>query len=146
MGIVGTLIVVLTSIWVMIDAKIIGVKKGQVAGLLDLGPWGWFFCSLLLWIVAFPYYLIKRCEYKRINGRAGGSALATTIGLLLVATEILIIMMAFLGTDSVSTATTPAQPVAKVLPRVPEESEVQYVHSAKEVIGRENSSGDGTSP
>ena len=63
------LLVLGTSIWVLIDAKTIGVKKGQIKGMSDLGPWGWFFVCLLLWIVGFPFYLAKRGEYKRINGK-----------------------------------------------------------------------------
>lgn len=63
------LLVLGTSIWVLIDAKTIGVKKGQIKGMSDLGPWGWFSVCLLLWIVGFPFYLAKRGEYKRINGK-----------------------------------------------------------------------------
>jgi len=62
------LAILVTSIWVFIDAKRIGVRKGQVKGLADLGPAGWLFACLLLWVVAFPLYLIKRPELKRING------------------------------------------------------------------------------
>lgn len=61
------LIILGTSIWVFFDAKAIGVKKGQVKGLANLGPGGWLVGSLLLWIVAFPLYLAKRGEFKRIN-------------------------------------------------------------------------------
>ena len=63
------IIVIGTSIWVWMDAKSIGVKKGQVQGLADLGPTGWLFACLLLWIVAFPIYLAKRDEFKKINGK-----------------------------------------------------------------------------
>ncbi len=63
----GFLIVVGTSIWVLIDAKSIGVEKGQIEGLGNMGPWGWFFACLLLWIGGFPFYLAKRSEYKKIN-------------------------------------------------------------------------------
>jgi len=62
------LTILVTSIWVFIDAKRIGVRKGQVKGLADLGPAGGLFACLFLWIVAFPLYLIKRPELKRING------------------------------------------------------------------------------
>jgi len=61
------IVVLGTSIWVLIDTKIIGVKKGQLKGMADLGPWGWFFVCLLLWIIGFPFYLAKRGELKRIN-------------------------------------------------------------------------------
>ncbi len=59
------LIVVATSIWVLFDARSSGIRKGLVKGLADLGPWGWFFACLFLWIVAFPVYLAKRTELKR---------------------------------------------------------------------------------
>ena len=61
------LLVVATSIWVFIDARSIGVRKGQIKGFFNMGPSGWAFATLLLWIVGFPGYLAKRSEYKRIN-------------------------------------------------------------------------------
>jgi len=61
------LIIIGTSIWVLVDAKSIGVKKGQIKGLGNMGPWGWFFVCLLLWIVGFPFYLAKRGEFKRVS-------------------------------------------------------------------------------
>lgn len=62
-----SLIILGTSVWIFFDAKSIGVKKGQVKGLADLGPGGWLVGSLLLWIIVFPMYLFKRGEFKRIN-------------------------------------------------------------------------------
>jgi len=70
MGDLVLLIMVGTSIWIFFDAKSIGVKKGQVSGLGNMGPGMWFLASLLLWIVAFPLYLTKRNEFKKINGKA----------------------------------------------------------------------------
>lgn len=67
MDYLGFTIVIASSIWVVADAKTIGIQKGQIKGFTDLGPWGWFFACLLLWIIAFPVYLAKRSEYKRIN-------------------------------------------------------------------------------
>lgn len=61
------LIIIGTSIWVYFDAKSIGVKKGQIEGIANMGPVGWFFVCLLLWIIGFPVYLAKRGEFKRIN-------------------------------------------------------------------------------
>ena len=63
------IIVIGTSIWVWMDAKSIGEKKGHVQGLADLGPTGWLYACQLLWIVAFPIYLAKRDEFKKINGK-----------------------------------------------------------------------------
>ncbi len=60
-----------TSIWVFFDAKTIGVKKGQIQGIANIGPTGWFFSCLLLWIISFPLYIAKRPEFKRINTNLG---------------------------------------------------------------------------
>jgi hypothetical protein len=61
------LVVVGTSIWVLIDAKSIGVEKGKIKGVANMGPWGWFFSCLLLWIIAFPLYLGNRGKFKQID-------------------------------------------------------------------------------
>jgi hypothetical protein len=60
------LIVLGTSVWVLVDSRTIGVAKGQIKGFFNMGPTGWFFSCLLCWIVAFPAYLVKRPEYKRV--------------------------------------------------------------------------------
>lgn len=58
------LVVLGTSIWVAIDAEQLGIKRGQLGGgLIDMGRWEWFWLCLLLWIVGFPLYLVKRSEY-----------------------------------------------------------------------------------
>jgi len=69
--------VLATSIWVLVDAKSIGVQKGQVPGFTDIGPWGWFFACLLLWIVGFPLYLSKRAKYIARN--ASMASLTTNV-------------------------------------------------------------------
>lgn len=58
------IMVISTSIWVWIDASKIGARKGLVKGLTNMGPFGWFICSLLIWIITFPIYLIKRESIK----------------------------------------------------------------------------------
>jgi hypothetical protein len=63
-------VIIASSIWVLFDAKSIGVRRGQIKGFADLGPWGWFIATLLLWIVAFPVYLAQRPKYKAINAPA----------------------------------------------------------------------------
>ncbi len=58
--------VIETSIWVAVDSRRIGVKKGLLGGgFFDRGRWEWFFLCLLLWIIGFPFYLVKRAEYIR---------------------------------------------------------------------------------
>jgi hypothetical protein len=58
------IILLVSAIWVLIDAKNIGVKKGLVTGMGNMGPWGWFFATLLLWIIGFPMYLYYRGKFK----------------------------------------------------------------------------------
>ena len=67
MGGLVFLAVIVTSIWVYIDAKAIGVQKGQISGIANMGPVGWLFACLGIWIIAFPIYLAKRSEFKKIN-------------------------------------------------------------------------------
>ncbi len=68
MEIIVFFIIIATAIWVYIDAKSIGIKKGQLSGFCDMTPLSWALCVLLLWIVAFPLYLIKRPEIKAAVG------------------------------------------------------------------------------
>lgn len=67
MGYIVLLVVIGTSIWVLIDAQSIGVRKGLVTGVADMGPVGWFIACLGIWILAFPFYLAKRDEFKQAN-------------------------------------------------------------------------------
>ena len=60
------IVIVATSIWVFVDAKGIGARKGLQKGFFDLGPFGWFATCLLLWIVGFPVYLAKRSDIKKL--------------------------------------------------------------------------------
>ncbi len=57
-----------SSGWVYADAKNLGVKRGQVKGLANMSPMSWFVACVLLWVVAFPFYLIKHSALKRANG------------------------------------------------------------------------------
>lgn len=59
---------IVSSVWVFVDARKIGVQKGLVTGLADLSPLGWLVACLLLWIVAVPLYLIKRPALKLAVG------------------------------------------------------------------------------
>ena len=58
-------IVILSAVWVYFDAQNIGIRKGLVDGFWNLGPLGWALATLLLWIVGFPAYLIKRGSLKK---------------------------------------------------------------------------------
>jgi hypothetical protein len=69
-----------TSVWVLVDAKTIGVKKSDKKALFNMGPTGWFFACLLLWIIAFPAYIAKRAEYRRLSVAQSGEKQAMPPG------------------------------------------------------------------
>ena len=62
-----------TSVWVLIDSRNIGIKKGSTTGFFNMGPTGWFLACLLCWIAAFPVYLIKRREHLLAAASGGQS-------------------------------------------------------------------------
>jgi hypothetical protein len=69
------LIVIVTSIGVGVDASSNGIKAGQTKGLFNMGPLGWCLACLLIWIVAFPAYLIKRSDLiAAANGQVPAAA------------------------------------------------------------------------
>ncbi len=64
MFIIVLLIVLATSVWAAVDAGNLvrsGVPKKELGG----GPAVVFFSCLVVWIIAFPYYLAKRSAAKR---------------------------------------------------------------------------------
>ena len=56
---------ILSTVWVYVDAKEIGARKGLIKGFFDVGPGAWSACVFLLWIIAFPLYLWKRGSIKQ---------------------------------------------------------------------------------
>lgn len=68
---IGFLFVFVTGFMVLIDAKRLGVRPGLLPGAWDMGPWSWFMACLLLWIVVFPMYLVKRGEYVKVLSEKG---------------------------------------------------------------------------
>lgn len=74
------LVIIGTSIWVAIDASNIGARRGLIKGLGNMGPAGWFFCCLLIWIIGFPVYLAKRSEIKAAADSTTNGEWDETIG------------------------------------------------------------------
>lgn len=73
------IVVIVSSIWVYFDARSIGARKDLVPGFFNLGPLGWALCCLLIWIIAFPAYLIKRDTIKQAaNGDESGQTYTTS--------------------------------------------------------------------
>ncbi len=65
------LVVIGTSIWVLVDARSIGVERGQLKGLAYMTPLEWFGCCLTIWPIGVLFYLAKREELKRISAARG---------------------------------------------------------------------------
>lgn len=74
------IVVLVSAIWVLIDAKNIGVKKDLISGMGNMGPFAWFFGTLLLWIVVFPMYLFNRGKFKLAVARASNPVSAPISG------------------------------------------------------------------
>jgi len=60
-----SLVVLATSVWVYFDAKALGARRGLQKGLADMGPLGWALACVLLWIIAFPFYVANRATLRR---------------------------------------------------------------------------------
>jgi hypothetical protein len=61
MSAIIALIIVISAIWVYVDAT--GHKIGKVkdaSGLFNISAGAWSVVTMFLWIVGFPAYLIKR--------------------------------------------------------------------------------------
>ena len=52
--------VVGTSIWVWVDSAKLRSCARDVEGLAATSPVMWFLCCILMWIIAFPLYLLTR--------------------------------------------------------------------------------------
>jgi hypothetical protein len=63
-----SIFIVGSSLWVWLDARAKGLH-GQRRGVFDMGPFAWFLCCLVLWVVAFPAYLAVRNEYAAMGGK-----------------------------------------------------------------------------
>ena len=67
-----------TSLWVYFDAKWIGIyRTGEPRRILqlslDMEPVDWLISCMLLWVVAFPAYLVKRPGFIKRFHRARSS-------------------------------------------------------------------------
>ena len=60
MGLSLILIIIVSSIWVLFDADINRIPFFGNFTSDNTSQWGWFFCCLLLWVVMFPIYMVKR--------------------------------------------------------------------------------------
>lgn len=66
MQVLISVIVIVSAIWAAVDASRLGARRGAIGGgILDMGPAGWFFACLLVWIVSFPCYLATRPKLVR---------------------------------------------------------------------------------
>lgn len=59
-----------TAITAAMEASKVGMSSDRVKG--TQGPVGWFFVFILLWFIAYPYYLFKRKHYGLANRLVAG--------------------------------------------------------------------------
>jgi hypothetical protein len=58
------LVIVGTTVWVGFDARELEMRQGRLSGgAVDMGTRAWVVCCLLLWVIAFPCYLVARSKY-----------------------------------------------------------------------------------
>jgi hypothetical protein len=63
-------------IWVGFDAHTLGMKRGRLGGgTLDMGVAAWVICCLIVWIIAFPCYLVARGRYHSMRSARTNGAL-----------------------------------------------------------------------
>jgi hypothetical protein len=55
-------LVIISSIWLGVDAKLRKIPVTHRPYNLNNGSVAWFFSSLLLWPVTFPYYFVRRTD------------------------------------------------------------------------------------
>ncbi len=60
------LFAVVVVVWVYVDARSIGVRKGLMPGSFDMSAEAWALLCLLIWVVGLPLYLSKRGELRRL--------------------------------------------------------------------------------
>lgn len=67
------MVIIATSLFAFFEARSFGYRKQDIQGLAAIGPVGWLFACLLLWIVAFPLYLASREKLRAagVAARAG---------------------------------------------------------------------------
>ena len=97
-------VVVGSSGWVYVDATQNGIQKGMGSGDANRSPSGWFGACIVLWIIAFPLYLMKRSKLIALataqqnsivstlaskQKPAGGSCLATGLFVTLIGFAVL---------------------------------------------------------
>ena len=73
---VAMVVMIPVAIWIARDAKKLGMRKGGLpeASIVDFGPAGWFFCTILLFAVAVPlYFAVARPAYQKRSGRTSSS-------------------------------------------------------------------------
>ena len=57
---VSWIIYIVGVIWIIIDTKKVGIKKGIINGLGNMGRTVWIVATILFWIIAIPLYIFQR--------------------------------------------------------------------------------------
>lgn len=76
-GILVLVLVIVTSVWVGVDANTHRVPQHGHKQFRSQDPWVWGTCCFLLWIVIFPLYLIARAGPVAIAERTEAEPIKT---------------------------------------------------------------------
>ena len=79
--------IIITAILAAVEASQLGFGSSS-SGKKETGPIGFFFGILLLWVIAYPYYLYQRCKKGKKNLLAGGIIVALVFMLSLVSMNV----------------------------------------------------------
>lgn len=72
LGTVLLFIIVVSAIWSAADSSMHHVSIGSHKEYNGSAPVLWLICCLLLWFIAFPFYLIRRADTLRVAAISGG--------------------------------------------------------------------------
>jgi hypothetical protein len=91
-------IVALTSIWVGFDSHRLRISSSKKPYSWNSGFLAWFSACLLLWIIVFPVYLLKRAKILKERGTQSPSSTWTSLlGTMAIIAAVLCIAAPFLG-------------------------------------------------
>lgn len=122
---ISSLIVLSSTIWVFFDAKKLW-KNIEVQKNEEIGPKMWVVGCLLLWIVAFPFYIAKRATMKKLVPEINTTA-STVVGSIVFLALIINVAAPSMGWVRVQTSDLQNEVLASVQETFAQDSELSTV-------------------
>jgi len=129
LGLLVAVVVTISAVWVYLDATKNGIGKlTDGSGFFNLSAGGWATVTLLLWIVGFPCYLVKRealiMKAKKspvvVSGRTWKTLVLLAVGGYFIAGQAFtaIVVQASAGSEYVEVCANHYYEAAQSLPQV----------------------------